>query len=197
MMKGMSVLKICNVISIAMAIVLFVLLAVTNQPSATLQNAPYPYMPIVYALFNFTMSLSLTCKLGAKSGKLQNVLCSALSAVIIAAMLIVTACLADFSQPLPTLSNISNPYLKVYAVITVALACMCGIVGCALPVCELVNSVVDDKTVSAACVFGLACAFSMFGFDFLVRYGYVFVALIGTLTVITTLVRQRKTRSTI
>lgn len=191
MTKGLSALKICNVVSLIMAAALFAALAVNNVPS-DVTSAPKPYMPIAYALFNFTMSLCLTCRLGARSSKRQNIFRSVVSALILAALLIASALLADFSKPLPTLSNISDPILKGFAVITIALTSMCGIVGCALPVTELLDSVIGDRTVSSMCVFLCACAFSMFGFDFLVRFGYIFVALIGAVISITVLLRRQK-----
>lgn len=190
MIKGLSALKICNVISVAMTAALFVALALSKVNSTSLTTAPMPYMPVAYALFSFTMSLSLTCKLGAKSSKVQNVVRTAISAAIVAVLLIVTMFLADFSQSLPTLSAIENPFIKAYATLTIALACMCSVVGCALPVCELFDNVICDKTVSSFVVFGLACAFSMFGFDFLVRVGYVFVAVIGAVVVISACIPQ-------
>lgn len=194
MMKGLPALKVCNVVSIVMAIALFVALAFCRDKSAPLDAVPRPYMPIVYALFSFTMCVAVTCKLGAKTDKIRNVALTAVSATIIAVLLVVVSFIADFSQPLPTLSAIGNPYLKCFAVITVALSSMCGIVGCALPVCELVDGVIGDKTVSSACVFMAACAFCMFGFDFLVKYGYVFIALIGAVVVVSASFRNQQNK---
>lgn len=179
MLKGMSALKTCNVVSLVMAAGLFVALSVGNSGGSALSAVPRPYMPVIYALFTFTMSLAVTCKLGASSSKQSNILRSAVSAFVVAALLVFTVTVSDFAKPLPTLSGITNPYLKVYATVTVALCSMCGIVGCGLPVCELVDGVIGDRTLTSALVFGCACAFSMFGFDFLVRFGYLFVALIG------------------
>lgn len=195
MAKGMSALKVCNVISVATAVILFVLLAFVNEPSTFSTDAPMPYMPVLYALFNFTMSLSLTCKLGARTGARSNFARSAAASLTIAAMLVATVFIADFDKPLPTLTNVTNPYLKVYATLTVALACTCGIVGCAIPVCEFVNAVIGDETLTSAVVFGFACTFSMFGFDFLVRFGYLLVALVGAVILVaipvSSLCRQR------
>lgn len=194
MAKGFSALKICNVVSLAMTVVLFVLMVLSYKPSASATAAPQLYMPVIYALFNFTMSLSLTCKLGAKSCKRQNVIRSVISAVIIAVAIIVTTFIADFSAPLPALVNL-NGFTKFFAVFTISLTSMCGIVGCALPVTELVDGVVGDKTVSSALVFCFACALSMIGFDFLVKFGYVFVALIGLIVAIVILLQKHSKRN--
>lgn len=194
MVKGMSALKTCNAASVVMAIALFVILAFIPQSRTSAVSAPPPYMPAVYALFSFTMSLSVTCKLGAGATKKCNVVSSLISSITIAALLIVTACLSDFEKPLPTLSGISNPYLKAYATFTVAFCCMCSVVACAVPVCELADSVIGDKTTTSATVFLLACAFAMFGFDFLVKYGYAFVSFIGAAVFVAILSRSQSSR---
>lgn len=189
MSKGISALKICNVVSLIMTAALFIALAFTSAPTL-LPAVPKFYMPVIYALFTFTMSLSLSCRFGAKSSKRQNVARSAVSAVVLAAALTVVVGLSDFSKPLPALSGIQSPLLKAYAVLTIALTSMCGIVGCALPVCEFVDGIICDKTLSSMCVFFLACAFSMFGFDFLVKYGYLFVASIGFAVVLSASIKH-------
>lgn len=189
LLKGMSALKISNVLAILMAVALFAALFIQGGGGNQLATQPQPYMPIAYALFNLTMSLAVVCRLGESSTKTQNVAVSVVSAVALAVLLLVTACLADFSQPLPTLSGIQSPALKVYAVATVTVASVGGVVSCASAVVEQVDTVIADKTTSAICVFALSCAFAMFGFDFVVHYGYVFVALVGAVLVVTCIVR--------
>lgn len=187
MARGMSALKVVNTLSLVLAGGLLTAITICRVPARGAVDNPRFYMPIVYALFNFTMSIALLCRLGCHSSKRQNMARSAISAVLIAVLLIVTSAVADFSKPLPTLSGIGNPYLLAYAVITVSLCSICGIVACALPVCELLNGLIGDKTLSSVVTFGFACAFAMFGFDFLVKFGYAFVALVGAIIVITAL----------
>lgn len=195
LLKGMSALKICNVLTVLMSAVLFAVLYAQGSGGKPLSTQPQPYMPVAYALFNLTMSLAVVCKLGGSSAKTQNVTVSVVSAVILAVLLIVTACLSDFSRPLPTLSGINAPALKVYAVVTVTVASVGGVVSCASAVVEQVDAVISDKTTSAICVFALACAFAMFGFDFVVRYGYIFVALVGAVLVSAILFAQATSNS--
>lgn len=195
LIKGMSALKISNVLAILMAVVLFSALFAQGSGGGQLSTQPKTYMPVAYALFNFTMSLAVVCRLGGSSAKPQNVTVSVVSAVALAAMLLVTTHLADFSQPLPTLSGIQSPALKAYAAATVTVASVGGVVSCASAVIEQVDTVIADKTTSAICVFALSCAFAMFGFDFVVRYGYVFVSLVGAVLVLAIIITQVRSNS--
>lgn len=190
LLKGMSALKICNGLSVVMSISLLVALFVARNTTSELTVTPKPYMPILYALFTLTMSISVACKLGSKSSKKQNITRSITAALLIAAMIVATTYLADFSKPLPTLSAISNKPLQIYAVLTVALASVSSIVGCAYPIVEQIDNVVRDKTVSSICVFCFAVTLSMFGFDFVITYGYIFVAVVGVVLVLTMLISQ-------
>lgn len=191
LLKGMSALKACNVVSVVMAAVLIVLLFVNRNAANALTAKPKPYMPIFYALFTLTISISVVCRLGCATSKVQNAVRTVTAAVVICAMLVATTLLADFSAPLPTLTGITSKPLKVYAVITVAISAVSSMVGCAVPIVEQIDSVVQDKTVSCVCVFGCAVTFSMFGFDFVVKYGYVFIALVGALMLLSMLFKKK------
>lgn len=196
LLKGMSALKACNAISVVMSLALIVILFVEGGAPSDLQNTPKAYMPVAYALFTFTMSISVTCRMGSRASVRQNVLRTVFSGAVITAMLIATGFLADFTLPLPTLSAIQSLPLKIYAAATVTVAAVGSIVGCAYPVVEQLDAVVGDKTLSSACVFCLAVAFSMFGFDFVITYGYALVALVGlTLVAATQLARKRNSLS--
>lgn len=195
LLKGMSALKICNLLSVLMSTALVVALFAQGNAASGLTAYPKPYMPIVYALFTLTMSISVACRLGSKSSKRQNIVRSVTSALLISAMLVATTLLADFSKPLPTLSAIDSPLLKTYAVLTVALASVSSIVGCAYPIVEQIDNVVRDKTVSAICVFSFAVALSMFGFDFVITYGYLFVAFVGVVLVAAMLISPLREKS--
>lgn len=188
MLKGMSALKACNVASIIMSVGLIAALFTQRNDASGLTVAPKAYMPVAYALFTLTMSISVVCRLGSKASRNQNFVRSVASAIIICAALAATAYLGDFSRPLPTLSSIESPLLRVYSVITVALASISTIVGCAYPIAEQLDSVIRDRTVSAICVFALALTLSMFGFDFVVTYGYVFVAAVGVVLIVKMLI---------
>lgn len=190
MLKGMSALKICNGVSVVMSVALLVALFCERNVTSGLTVTPKPFMPVVYALFTLTMSISVACRLGSRSSKKQNIARSVTAALMIAAMLVATTYLADFTQPLPTLSAITSMPLQVYAVLTVALASVSSIVGCAYPIVEQIDNVVRDKTVSAICVFCFAVTLSMFGFDFVITYGYLFVAVVGVALVIAMLISQ-------
>ena len=189
MLKGMRALKVANVLSVLSALVLLAILFARNASHGAIA-APKPHMPVAYALFTVTMSLSVVCRLGSNASRGGNIVRSVISAAILAALLIVTTIISDFTQPLPTLSGIANPALKAYAVIVLAFAAMCSLVSCAYPVVEEVDSVVGDSTVSSALVFGVATSFSMFGFDFILTYGYVFVAVVGAAMVAVVLFRR-------
>lgn len=197
MLNGMSALKICNVVSIAMTAILFAILFAQGTASTTLSDQPAPYMPALYALFNMTMTLAVLCRLGHSATRKQNVFRSAASSVIIAGLLLITIRLADFNLSLPTLCGITSLPVKVYAVVTITLAGVCSIVSCAYPIVEQADEVIGDKTTSAICVFTLAAAFAMFGFDFAVRYGYILVAAVGATLVVAALIPCARNKKSI
>lgn len=190
MLNGMRALKIVGFVSVALTVALFAAIGSVKTVAAGFSQ-PRPFMPIVYAFFNFTMSCAVACKLGSQSTRLQNFICSAVSALILSSLLVVTNLLGDFSSPLPMLSALTSPFMLCFASAVIALAAVCGIVGCAFPVVEQINAVMGDKVISAIAVFGFALAFSLFGFDFLVKFGYILVAFVGVVMITTILLRSK------
>ncbi len=184
MAKGMRALKIANVASIALTAVLFVFIALQDSSGNHITTVPAPYMPVAYALFTVTMSLCVLCPLGSAGSRRQNIYGSVAAALIIAVLLAVTTALGDFSAPLPTLGGITSYALLAFAVFVIALSAMCGMAACARPIVDELYAVIPDKTLCAICVFGLAAAFSVFGFDFAVKFGYIAVACVGLIAAV-------------
>ena len=182
--RDMKALKYANFLSIIMALVLiFVLLFTGGEKHADDLQVPL-YQPVIYALFSVTMSLGVTTQLAVKADKKSNAIACVLASVITAALMIAIVPLCERNSDLPTLSNISNPLLLAYAVITLLLAAVTGIVANAYPIAQELTSVIDDHTVRCTLIFGLALAFSMFGFDFAVKFGYLLVSAVGALIIV-------------
>jgi len=182
--KGTKALKIINVTSIVLAVTLFTVL-LCSKKNALAEDFTVPiYRPVIYALFTLTMSLGVVTELSKESSKKRNVICSAVSSVILCALMIITIKLSNFTLPLPTVSQINNPCVKALAVVTLILAAVTGIVANAYPVIEQLYEVLPDRTMCCIVIFGSALSLSMFGFDFAVKVGYVIVGVVGAATVI-------------
>ena len=187
--KDMKALKVANVLSIVMAIVLIIILMCTNT-TAGVENTQVPmYQPVIYALFSVTMSLGVTTQLATDSSKARNVIACIIASVLTAALMLAVLPLCQLNANLPTLANITHPILRFYAVITLLFAAVTGIVANAYPIEQELKSLVPDNTVCNALIFGAALAFSMFGFDFAVKFGYLLVSAFGAAIVLLAIIK--------
>ena len=195
LMKGISALKVVNVIAVGMAIVLIALLFATREGS-TAENLQVPiYQPVVYALFSLTMSLGVVTKLGADSTRKDNLISTLLSAVILTALMLLVLPACNFNNAMPTIDGITNKYLRLFALLTLLLSAVTGIVANGLPIVHYLEGVIGDKTLCCAVTFGFALAFSVFGFDFAVKVGYVLVSVMGAMVFIAAVMKQLKKKN--
>ena len=195
--KDMKVLKYANFVSVVMAIILILILLFSNTAQNT-ENLQVPmYQPIVYALFSVTMSLGVTAKLAHESSKKRNVVSCIVASVVIALLMTAVLPLCPLNADLPTLEGITNPVLLAYAIVTVLFAAVTGIVANAYPIAQELKSVIPDNTVCSALIFGLALAFSMFGFDFAVRFGYLLVSAFGAVIIVLVIYKLTKKMQTL
>lgn len=178
--SDLRVLKTANVISLLIVAAFVVALYATQQKGTKADISPSA--PIVYALFSVTMTLGASAKLGKNCTAKANLLVSAVSALVAGALMFALLPLCDFRASLPTLGNVSE--LRTFCAVTLLLCSATGLAANVLPVTEMVKEVVPDETLCIVLIFGVALAFSMFGFDFAMRIGYVAVACVGALTVI-------------
>lgn len=193
---GMSALKIVNIVAVAMAIVLIALLFATKSDTYS-ENLQVPlYQPVVYALFSLTMSLGVVTKLGEQSTRTDNLVATAVSSVILTVLVLFVLPSGNFNSQMPLIDGITNKYLLIFAVITMLLSAVTGLVANALPIKQYLYGVIGDKTLCCAVTFGFALAFSMFGFDFAVKIGYALVSLMGAvvfvLSIIKTIIRAKQ-----
>ena len=186
---GMSALKIVNIVAVAMAIVLIALLFATKSDTYA-ENLQVPlYQPVVYALFSLTMSLGVVTKLGEQSSRADNLIATALSSIILTVLMLLVLPSGNFNSQMPLIDGITNKYLLGFAVITMLLSAVTGLVANALPIEQYLYGVIGDKTLCSAVTFGFALAFSIFGFDFAVKVGYALVSLMGAVVVVLSLIK--------
>ena len=179
---GMKALKIANTVSIVLAIVLFVVLLCKKSGDKVEIQVP-AYQPVVYSLFSVTMSLGVLSKMASESNKKENLVSSLLSALILSALMLFVLPLCNMQISMPTLGSIDNPYLLVLAVVTLLLSAVTGVVANAYPVVDQLRTLIEDDTLCYALVFTSALAFSMFGFDFAVKFGYLLVSVVGAVII--------------
>lgn len=191
---GLKALKIANAVAVIMAVVLLVVLLCTSKTRNT-ENLQVPlYQPIVYALFSVTMSLGVVTQLATDCSKQENFIASLLASTVLAILLIVLLPLCNMTLNLPILGEISHPMLIFYTIVTLLLSAVTGVVANALPVLEQLNDVTGDETLNCALIFLAALAFSMFGFDFAVKFGYLLVSGVGVVIVIVAIVKSIKNK---
>ncbi|MCH5156321.1 MAG: hypothetical protein J1G02_00415 [Clostridiales bacterium] len=181
--RDIKALKYANFVAIVMAVILIILLCHNSHECVDNLQVPI-YQPIIYALFSITMSLGVTTQLAGKASRNHNVLSAAIASVIVASMMIVMLRLSNSNVQLPALNNITSPILLAYAVVTLLLSAVTGIVANAYPIVQELKSLITDDTVCNALIFGTALAFSMFGFDFAVKFGYMLVSAFGLAVVV-------------
>ena len=189
---GMSAFKIVNVVAVGMAIVLIALLFATKSGNHVEDLQVPLYQPIVYALFSLTMSLGVVSKLGAVSSKKENLICTVLSSVILTALMLIVLPSCNFHRAMPTIDGITNKYLLGFALITLLISAVTGLVANGLPIVQYLHSAIPDNTLCCALTFGFTLAFSMFGFDFAVKVGYVLVSAMGAVIFITATFKQTR-----
>ena len=193
--RDMKALKYANFVSIVMAIILIVILLFTRTSTNTDSLQIPIYKPVIYALFSVTMSMGVLTRLASESNAKHNVIASILASVITATLMAAVLPLCASNASLPTLANISNPAMLAYAIVTLLLAAVTGIVANAYPIVQELKSIVPDNTICNALIFGLALAFSMFGFDFAVKFGYLLVSAFGAVIIVLAIYKLIKRNS--
>ena len=177
--RGMSALKFANVIAVSASIVLLAVVFANKQETAV-ENLQVPlYQPIIYALFSLTMSLGVVTKLTAGCSKVDNFIASLLSSLILTVLMLTILASGKFNSAMPIVAVIPNNFWLAFALLTVMLSAITGIVANAYPIAQYLYGVVPDRTLCCALIFGFALAFSMFGFDFAVKFGYALVSVMG------------------
>jgi hypothetical protein len=177
---GLKAFSVVSAIAFVGAFVTFVLVSLTHtvQHSADI----HPLSTLLYGLFSLTMVLPVCCKTAKKSTK-QNVLCIVFATLVVALLLWWVERVADFSLTLPIGGNL-NGANKVLLCVTICLCSISGVVANALPLCEGLSDVIPDKKLLTFVVLALAWAFGCFGLDILLKYGYLFVAIVGLVIVV-------------
>lgn len=175
--KGLRALKILNVAAIVLALAYLVAVACISKNSFS--NAPTSVaQPVKYALFSVTMSVGVLAPLSDTTKK-GNIAATAIATCALCALIVFVLWIADFSLDMPIFGKTDNVLLNVLGAITAILATVTGVVANTLPITQCIGDVFEDDTLCYTCIFCIALALSMFGFDFALTYGYLFVALVG------------------
>lgn len=173
----MNTLKIFNGIGIAFAIVWLIVAATQNTRNTATTEAVTPVKTILYAVFCVTTSLSVNVRLSAE----PPLKTTAISSAVLSAMLVVAANSATQNNAFPLLPSEGHTATKILAAITVAICSATGLACNAMPIDDFLHSALPDDCLRLFVIFALTMALSLVGVDSLMRYGYVFVALLGTL----------------
>lgn len=191
--KGLGALKVLNVISILLALAYLVSVACIGKNSFTTNAEVSSAQPLKYALFSVTMSLGVLAPLSDTTKK-SNVAATVLATVALSALIVFLLWIADFNLDMPIFGKTDNVFLNVIGAVTVILATVTGVAANTLPIAQCVGDVFQDDLLCYTCIFCVALALSMFGFDFALAYGYLFVALVGILITVALTVKTAKQR---
>ena len=157
-------------------------LFVTFQHVPPNETTINPLSTTAYSLFSLTMVLPVCCS-SKRCSKRENILCVLVATATIALLLWWVERVADFTMQLPIGGNLVGVG-KVCLCVTIALCGLSGAVGNALPICQGLADVIPDKTLLSFVVLGVAWAISCLGLEVFLKYGYVFVAVVGLLIVV-------------
>lgn len=157
-------------------------LFVSSSNNLPLQMDVKPLSTLMYCLFSLTMVLPVCCQTKGRSAT-QNAICVAVATIVVALLLWWVERVADFSLALPIGTSLQGVG-KVCLCLTVALCGMSGVIGNALPILQSVSDILPNNGMRTFVVLSLGWAFSCLGLDVFLKYGYMFVALVGLLIVV-------------
>lgn len=184
---GAKAFKVLSTMAFVGAFVTF--LMVSKNGAEQMELDVSPLSTTLYGLFSVTMVLPVCCKPMQKS-KWQNLLCVAFATLIVALLLWWIERIADFSLQLPIGGKLLGVG-KICLCVTVWLCGMSGVVANTLPILQGVAEIIPDKKLLCFVVMGLGWAFSCFGLDVLLKYGYLFVAVVGLAVVVRCFVQKK------
>ena len=187
---GTSGLKTVSTLAFVGAFTTFLFVTFEHVPPN--ETSINPLSTAAYSLFSLTMVLPVCCT-SKRYTKRENILCVLVATVVVSLLLWWVERVADFTLQLPIGGNLVGAG-KVCLCLTIVACGMSGIVGNALPLCQGVADLLPDKNLLAFVVLGVAWAFSCLGLDVLLKYGYMFVAVVGLVIVarcLTAIVRRK------
>lgn len=170
---GIKSFKTISALAFISAFVTFLFIS-PNKTAVDVQVNPL--LTVVYGLFSLTMVLPVCCD--DEKSLWESAISVVIATAVVGVALWWIGKIADFRLTLPVGGRLQG-FGKVCLCVTI---CLCGISGAvanALPVYQGLCDVVKDKALLRFLVVGLSWAFSCVGLDFLLKYGYLFVALVG------------------
>ena len=179
--KDAKWLKALSTMAFVGAFVTFLFVSTNNTQVAT--SSVKPLWTLLYSLFSLTMILPVCCRLKSNNPK-QTIIGVVVATIAIALLLWWVQSIADFSLPMPIGQSLHG-LGKVCLCTTI---CLCGVLGTVcntLPICKGICDILPSQSMQAFVVIALGWAFSCFGLDLLLKYGYLFVALVGLAIVAT------------
>ena len=195
--SGLHALKVLNVISLAVAGVYVVWLAVEVKGGNFAPIDTPLYAPLVYATFSVTMALGVVSKLAQTDTK-SNIVATVASGVLLVALALSVLHLCDFNLELPLLKRTQNTALNAVGGVAIILCTITGVSCNAMPVVDCIKDVFDgDVTLCLLCVFAVATAFSLLGVDIVMKYGYLIIAGVGLIIVCGCLIKGKPNKHTI
>ena len=175
-----SAFKVVSTLAFAGAFVTFLFMSLQGNTSTATDVTPLS--TILYSFFSLTMVLPVCCTSKKRSAK-ENLLCVLCATAIVALLLWWVEGVADFTLQLPIGAKLKGVG-KACLCLTVMLCGLSGTLANALPICQGLCDVIANKKLLKFVVLALAWAFSCFGLDWLLKYGYLFVSLVGLVIVI-------------
>lgn len=163
-------------------IVIFLIVAVTNLPQTYTHNTSpnLTQTPIVYALFNYAMCLSV---LGSCTTDKRPYIPSTLCAIVVAVLIGAVATRIDDTtalQPLPLLYLLKdNMPLYIFGIVAMCLAIVTSVLANLWSLTAELTAITKDRSFSLMAILSFCCVLSVGGYDTIVKYCYPVIALLG------------------
>lgn len=176
--KGMAIFN-CIAVPVIVVFLIVALMSLPETPPLSTQST-VTQTPIVYALFNYAMCLSV---LGSCTPVKNKFVPSLLCTVVIALLIGTLAMRIDDAtalQSLPLLYLIKdNTVLYSFGIVAMCLAIVTSVLANLCSLTAELTAITKDRTFSLMTILSFCCVLSVGGYDTIVKYCYPVIALLG------------------
>lgn len=176
--KGMEIFN-CIAVPLIVVFLIVALMSLPETPPIHTQST-VTQTPIVYALFNYAMCLSVLGSCTPSKNKfVPTLLCTVVIALLIGALAMriddVTAI-----QPLPLLYLLKdNTVLYSFGIVAMCLAIVTSVLANLCSLTAELTAITKDRSFSLMAILSFCSILSVGGYDTIVKYCYPFIALLG------------------
>ncbi len=178
--KNLTMLKWVNFVGLTLAVVALSLTKSNQVQYATIKGVAL-WKTAIYLFANLTLGLSLTTTVSQQKSPLQCFVASGLSSIAIVLLMIFVLSKCDKNGVCITDQRSWVKIIFCTAIVLCSLSCT---VATVLPICHLLQDFLPSRRWQLFATLSSSVVFSLFGFDCILQYGYIFVAIVGMVFVV-------------